>query len=106
MSGPGSVTGWLDRHAAGVRGGGEARLWERYFSRLVALAGQHLRSRARGGDEAEMALSAFDAFVRAGSAGRFPRLGGADDLWRGVLAMAARKAEDASRNPARGKQGG
>ena len=64
---PGSVTRWIDGLKAGDPEAAHA-LWERYFARLVRLAGAKLRARhAPGGDadEEDAALSAFDSFCAA-----------------------------------------
>jgi RNA polymerase sigma factor (sigma-70 family) len=107
MDGPGSVTVWLDRLKEGAdRDEAVARLWERYFTRLVAQARQHLRGRRATGDEEDAALSAFDGFVRAVEAGRFPRLGDRDDLWQVLLMMTANRARNAVRDGNRRKRGG
>ena len=70
----GSVTHWL-----GALRGGELDaaqpLWERYFARLVRLAQARLRTNRRPGaaeDEEDAALSAFDSFCRAATAGPLP----------------------------------
>ncbi len=48
-------------------------LWERYFRRLVGLAGVKLPGAAqRGADEEDVALSVMDSFYRGLEAGRFP----------------------------------
>jgi hypothetical protein len=50
-------------------------------------------------DEEDVALSAFDSFCRAAEQGRFPRLGGRDDLWALLVLTTVRKAADlANRN--------
>ena len=60
-----SVTFWLD----GLKAGDDdpiQRLWDRYFQRLVRLAGTRLPGHARRAiDEEDVALSAFIAFVTA-----------------------------------------
>src|SRR4051794_13628801 len=106
MSGPGSVTVWLDRLKAGDRDEAVARLWERYFGQLVARARDHLGGRRAVADGEDVALSAFDGLVRAVAAGRFPRLNDRDDLWQVLLVMTARKAANAARDAARLKRGG
>ena len=70
-------------------------LWERYFLRLVHLARNRLRAAPRGvADEEDVALSAFDSFCRGAAAGRYPRLGGRDDLWRLLVTITCRKVAD------------
>lgn len=103
----GSVTVWLDRLKAGEqRDEAVAKLWGRYFGRLVGLARDRLRARTRVADGEDVALNAFDSFVRAAQAGRFPRLDDRDDLWQVLLMLTARKAENAARDENRQKKGG
>src|SRR5439155_21014266 len=103
----GSVTVWLNRLKVGDRDEAASRLWEAYFRRLVGLARGHLKNRPRGpADEEDVALSAFDSFVRAAGAGRFPRLDDRDDLWQVLLVVTSRKAADAVQAEGRLKRGG
>jgi DNA-directed RNA polymerase specialized sigma24 family protein len=107
MDTTGSVTVWLGRLKAGDRDEAAARLWAAYFRRLVGLARGHLQNRPRGpADEEDVALSAFDSFVRAAEAGRFPRLDDRDDLWQVLLVVTSRKAADAIQAETRQKRGG
>jgi DNA-directed RNA polymerase specialized sigma24 family protein len=99
MNDQGSVTIWLDCLKAGKkRDEAVAQLWARYFTRLVNRARHQLRSRARASDEEDVALAAFDSFVRAAEAGRFPRLGNRNDLWQLLLLLTARKAANVLRD--------
>ena len=107
MRNKGSVTVWLDRLRMGEkRDEAVARLWGRYFTRLVQKARRHLRSRTRATDEEDVALSAFDSFVQAAEDGRFPRLDGRNDLWQILLMLTSRKAANAVRDESRQKRGG
>jgi len=107
MSEPGSVTVWLDRLKAGDRSEAVRRLWQAYFARLVGLARRHLAGRPRAAaDEEDVALAAFDSFVRAAGAGRFPRLDDRDDLWQVLFVLTARKAADLAEAAGRRKRGG
>ena len=66
----GSVTLWLGQLKAGDPAAAR-RLWESYFSRLVAVARRQLRSVPRAAkDEEDVALSAFDSFCRAAGEGQ------------------------------------
>ena len=107
MSEPGSVTIWVDKMKAGDHNEAVTQLWKRYFAQLVTAARNHLRGR-RGGvvDGEDVALSAFDGFVRAVAAGRFPKLNDRNDLWQVLLVLAGRKAVNAVRKETRGKRGG
>jgi DNA-directed RNA polymerase specialized sigma24 family protein len=103
----GSVTRWLEVLRCGGGNAAAQPLWERYFDRLVHLARAHLRRNARGpADEEDVALSAFDSFCRGAAAGRFPQLGGRDDLWRLLVTITARKANSAAWRERRQKRGG
>ena len=92
MSNADSVTCWLP----GIKAGDDGdirRLWDRYFSRLVALAGARLPSNARREyDEEDVALSAFYSFCDRAGRGRFPELGDREGLWRLLATITARKA--------------
>jgi DNA-directed RNA polymerase specialized sigma24 family protein len=108
MSSPrGSVTHWLGRLKAGDHAAAQ-ELWERYFRRLVGLAGQILPHQARkAADEEDAALSAFASFCRCAQLGRFPRLLDRDDLWQVLVVLTARKARrQASYENARKRGGG
>ena len=106
MSSPGSVTGWIDLLRAGDRAAVQL-LWQAYFQRLVTLAREKIRRAPRGmADEEDVALSAFDSFVRGAEQGRFPNLADRDDLWRLLLVITERKAVDLVNHELRVKRGG
>ena len=107
MNEPGSVTVWL-KHFKTSQGRDEAvsRLWGRYFTLLVLRARERLQLRAPAVDGEDVALSAFDSFVRAAEAGRFPRLEDRNDLWQILLVLTARKAANVVRDEGRLKKGG
>lgn len=107
MDQPGSVTVWLNHFkAGGDRDEAISRLWGRYFTQLVTRARERLRQRSRAVEGEDVALSAFDSFVRAAEAGRFPRLEDRNDLWQILLLLTARKAANVVRNEGRLKKGG
>jgi RNA polymerase sigma factor (sigma-70 family) len=54
----------------------------------------------------DVALSAFDSFIRAAERGRFPQLSDRDDLWRLLLVITERKAIDLVNYERRAKRGG
>jgi RNA polymerase sigma factor (sigma-70 family) len=94
MSGPGSVTLWIDRLRAGERDAAQ-QLWERFFQQLVKVAGNKLRHVPRAfADEEDVALSAFDSFCRAAAQGRFSQLADRHDLWTVLVLIVKRKAVD------------
>lgn len=106
MSEKDSVTHWLGELRAGRRDDVE-RLWERYFARLVRLAGARLPSHARRAfDEEDIALSAFRSFCSRAEQGQFPELTDRDDLWRLLAVITARKVIGAIRHQSRRKRGG
>lgn len=101
-----SVSVWIDQLKAGDR---EATrpLWENYFRRLVGLARARLADRPRlGADAEDVALSAFDSFIRGVERGRFPELRNRDELWHLLVTITARKAQRLLRDETRQKRGG
>jgi hypothetical protein len=75
------VTHWI-----GLLGVGDPdaakELWERYSTRLIALARKKLRGApSRADDEEDVALSAFDSLCRGAKRGAFSRLGDREGLW-------------------------
>jgi DNA-directed RNA polymerase specialized sigma24 family protein len=94
MSAPDSVTNWLAQLRAGDSAAAQP-LWERYFRRLLALARKRLRGvRLREADEEDVVLSAFDSFCKGAVQDRFPQLADRDNLWRLLVVITARKAQD------------
>jgi DNA-directed RNA polymerase specialized sigma24 family protein len=101
-----SVTLWI----GGVKNGNDAdigRLWDRYFDRLVRLAGARLPAHCRRAfDEEDVAISAFRSFCDRAGRDQFPRLHDRDDLWRLLATITVRKALDTMRRQTRQKRGG
>jgi DNA-directed RNA polymerase specialized sigma24 family protein len=93
MTPEGSVTHWITRLQTGDDDAARF-LWERYFRPLVELAHKRLRDSPLGGEDEQVALSAFDSFCRGARAGRFPDLGGRDNLWGLLLTITTRKVAD------------
>src|SRR6516164_10747354 len=106
MAGENSVSRWLD----GLREGNDAdvqRLWDRYFQRLVRLAGARMPGHARrASDEEDVALSAFHSFCDRVGRGQFPQLADRDDLWRILVTITVRKVAETVRHQTRLKRGG
>jgi DNA-directed RNA polymerase specialized sigma24 family protein len=101
-----AVTLWLDGIKAGD-GTDIQRLWDRYFQRLVRLAGAKLPAHCRRAfDEEDVALSAFQSFCDRAGRGQFPKLSDRDDLWRLLATITVRKALDTIRHQTRRKRGG
>lgn len=102
MSSDGSVTFWINRLKAGDRDAASQQLWEGYFEKLVRQARTRLAGLpGRSKDAEDVALSAFNSFVLAAEANRFPRLDDRDNLWAVLLTItppqgcpAARKATE------------
>ena len=108
MPDDGSVTLWIGDLKAGDADAAQ-RLWQRYFGRLVLLLGDRLRGTRRAGgidDEEDVALSAIKSVCLGAADGRFPRLGGRDDLWGLLVVISSRKAADRTRASRRQKRGG
>jgi DNA-directed RNA polymerase specialized sigma24 family protein len=106
MDEPGSVSRWLADLQAGDREA-IAPLWERYFTRLVALARARLGGTPRQAvDEEDVALSAFACFCRAAEEGRLTDLRDRDGLWRLLVTLTARKVIDQRRRESSLKRGG
>jgi RNA polymerase sigma factor (sigma-70 family) len=94
MSSSGDVTQWLHRLQAGDREVVQL-LWERYYRGLLSLARKKLGTMPRrAASESDVALSAFDSFIRGAEQGRFPRLEDRDDLWQVLVMITTRKAAD------------
>ncbi len=100
-----SVSQWID----GLKVGDEsaaARLWQRYYRRLVGLARKKLGdSPRRVADEDDVVLSAFKSFCQRAQADRFPDLHDRDDLWHLIVHITERKASDQLRDQSRKKRG-
>jgi DNA-directed RNA polymerase specialized sigma24 family protein len=106
MSAGGSVTHWIRELQAGNPLAAQ-QLWQKYFHRLVALAGTKLRNRPWGvADEEDVALCAFDSFCRGAEQGRFPQLSDRSDLWQLLVLITGRKAADLVQQECRLKRGG
>ena len=106
MSGPNSVTAWINELKAGNHEAAQ-KLWERYFRRLVGLARSNLKGKAwRVADEEDVALSAFDSFCRGAQHGRFPQLRDRNNLWPLLLLITKRKAIDLVQEQCAEKRGG
>jgi DNA-directed RNA polymerase specialized sigma24 family protein len=97
---------WIGKLKAGEKDA-VRKLWSGYFGRLVNLARAKLRTATgQATDEEDVALSAFDSFVRAVEAGRFPDLEDRNDLWQILVMLAGRKAITAARKARSQKRGG
>jgi DNA-directed RNA polymerase specialized sigma24 family protein len=104
MLSSGDVTLWFRQLEEGDREAVQ-RLWERYFRGLVGLARKKLGGLPRrAADEEDVALSAFDSFIRGAEQGRFPCLEDRDDLWQILVTITTRKAIDLAVHEGRDKR--
>lgn len=106
MSAEDSVMMWIN----GLKNKDETaaqQLWERYFQRLVALAGKKLPGHVkRTFDEEDVALSAFHSLCQGVQKDRFPELEDRDNLWSLLVVITARKAIHRLRGNQAEKRGG
>lgn len=94
MSESDSVTRWIEDLKQGDEDAA-ARLWQRYFDKMVQAARQKLGQHRPGvADEEDVALSAFDSLCRGAAKGNFTRLTDRHDLWSLLLTMTSRKSVD------------
>jgi hypothetical protein len=101
-----SITFWLEQFKVGNADAARP-LWERYFHRLVGLAGKRLGScptAARGPED--VALSAFGSFLAGAREGRFERLNDRNDLWQILSMLTVRKVADLIKHEMAAKRGG
>jgi len=101
----GSISRWFGPLQEGDPAAAQ-ELWERYFSRMVELARKQLHLAPQRESAEDVALSAFDAFCRGASDGRFPRLDDRDSLWSLLVVITTRKAARHARDAGRQKRGG
>ena len=95
----GSVTQWIEQIKKGGTIAAEQELWERYFSRLAALARKtlddlppHVR------DDEDVALSAMNSFFIRAKHGGFPQVLDRTDLWQLLAKITVRKSIDRRRH--------
>ncbi len=98
----GSVTDWLHSLESDDS---EAiqRLWDRYFDKLVELAGRRAKHSA---DDESIASSVFASLWRGARAGRFRKVQNRDELWWLLLKLTRMKIADDSRKRSAQKRGG
>src|SRR5215470_2454663 len=101
-----SISRWIAQLQAGDRMAAQ-KLWERYFQLLVGLARKKLQGLPRrAADEEDIALSAFASFCRGAEQGRFPQLHDRDNLWRLLVTITVRKANQLATREGCQKRGG
>lgn len=87
--------------------GAAAKLWDRFFPRLHALARKALSGRPqRAADAEDAALSAFATFFQRARDGAFGEGLNRDDLWALLGMIAVRKARKQARRESAAKRGG
>ena len=92
MSSIESVSHWINQLKAGDPVAAQ-KLWERFFERLVALAGGKLKgTRHRSVEDEDVAVSAFESFCQGAAQGRFPQLSDEHDLWQVLVVIVERQA--------------
>lgn len=102
---PDDVTCWIADAGRGDAAA-QARVWDRYFGRLVEFARQRLAPRIqRVTDGDDVAASAMFSFYDGLAAGRFA-LADRGDLWRLLVTITSRKVVSASRKERSQKRGG
>ena len=93
MASEGSVTRLVQILGNGEESIAESKLFERYFSKLIALARQRLHnSPGCAEDEEDVALSAMDSFFQRARSGAFPDLRNRSELWGLLVTITSRKA--------------
>ncbi|MCA9068682.1 MAG: hypothetical protein KDA84_07155 [Planctomycetaceae bacterium] len=106
MSEPRSVTRWINGLKAGDKEAA-ARLWERYFEKMVEAARAKLRQHRIGvADEEDVALSAFHSLCLGATEGHFVQLTDRKGLWSLLLTITAQKSVDLIRWEKRKRRGG
>ncbi len=105
MSVEDSVSLWMNQLAEGDEQAAQ-NLWERYFQRLVHLAGKRLPVQRRDFDEEDVALSAFHSLCQGVRKEKFPDLKDRENLWALLVVITARKAVQRVRRNTADKRGG
>ena len=83
------------------------QLWDRFIDQLIRAARRHLRNLPRRVvDEEDVAVTAFEAFLRGTREGRFKRLETREDLWQVLAMLTERKAIEVLRHELADKRGG
>jgi RNA polymerase sigma factor (sigma-70 family) len=101
-----SITRWVEplRNADAQAA---AALWERFFDRMLAVARRRLgQAGRRVADEEDVAVAAFERFLRGVRQGRFPRLDNRDELWAILFTITDRLAARQVRDELRQRRGG
>ncbi len=108
----GSVTVWLGHLVTGgatdaaAAGNSESLPLLAGGSRGPGASATAARQRDEVADEEDVALERVRQLRQGAAAGRFPKLGGRDDLWRVLVTITARKAFDQRQHENRRRRGG
>ena len=103
---PEELTQWLTELANGDEQATQ-QLWEMYFEKLVRLAKRKMDGLSlRAADEEDIALSAMNSFCRGMAAHKFDEIAGADELWKLLVTITARKTCAQRRQHFAQKRGG
>jgi len=106
MSHDHSMTNLIQDLQAG-RSSAAQEMWDRCIARLVNGARQKLRGLPRRAvDEEDVALAAFDAFLRGVKANRFAKLENRGNLWQVLGMLTERRAIAERRRECAEKRGG
>jgi DNA-directed RNA polymerase specialized sigma24 family protein len=106
MSRDHSMTNLIRDLQAGRSSAAQA-MWDRCIARLVNGARQKLRGLPRrAADEEDVALAAFDAFLRGVKENRFAKLENREDLWQVLGMLSERRAIAERRHERADKRGG
>lgn len=101
-----SVTLWISKLKSGDQKAA-GPLWQRFFDKLVRVAGRKMGSASRRqADEEDVVVDVFDSLCRGAAAGRFEQLTDRDDLWRLLVAITGQKSVDQIRRQMSLKRGG
>ncbi len=101
-----SVTEWIAQVKQGDADAAN-RLWERYFTRVQAVARRMLNGTPRrAADEEDVALSVLESFLVGAAQRRFDELSDRDDLWFLLIAITKQKSVDHQRFFGALKRGG
>ena len=101
-----SVTEVLKQLQAGESAAGR-EIWQRYVFRLIRLRRRGLRGIPRRASDAEdVAIMAFEAFLRGVANGRYERLDNRDDLWQILVMLTERRSIEMLRYELADRRGG
>ena len=103
---PTELSQWLQDLSHGDERAAQ-QFWEFYFEKLVRLARRKMEGLSlRSADEEDVALSAMNSFCRGLAARRFDGIAGADELWKLLVTITARKVSAQRRQHFAQKRGG